>query len=739
MPNSLILKVERALQQSDIGLGKVRIDTKTRLALGLEVEDVIEVIGRKKTTARIFKLPQDDEGKGLIRMCNMLRASAGVSPGDKVEIRKAAPVPASKIVLAPSVTEGMRLRFGEGIEEFIKRGLNERPLVKGDIILIPGVGLSGQIPFVVVSTSPKDVVMVTRNTSLEVKEEAVQENELAITNIAYEDIGGLGDELQRVREIIELPLKHPELFRRLGITPPKGVLLYGPPGTGKTLIAKAVANEAGANFFSIQGPEIMSKYYGQSEEKLREKFDEAEKNSPSVIFIDELDSIAPKRDEVSGEVERRVVAQLLTLMDGLSTRGNVIVIAATNREASVDEALRRPGRFDREIEIGVPDRNGRKEILEIHSRGMPIAGDQISKSRMLDEFASVTHGFVGADLAALCREAAMRALRRYLPDFDLDQPIPAEVIEKMEVTRDDFRDALKDVEPSAMREFLVEIPQITWGDIGGLDDVKRTLKEAVELPLKDPDSFKRLGIQPPRGILLYGPPGTGKTLLAKAVANESEANFISIKGPEVMSKWVGESEKAVRLVFKKAKQVAPSIVFFDEIDAIAPQRGSSQDSGVTERVVNQILTSMDGLQSMEGVVVLGATNRPDIMDRALLRTGRFDRLVYVGAPDRESRKSIFAVHTKCMPLKGVDIGWLADSTDGYVGADIEGVCREAAMVALRDNPKAKEVRKQHFEAALKLVKPTAGKETIKYYEAIRESLESGAVERSKMEGPAYYA
>jgi transitional endoplasmic reticulum ATPase len=739
MPNSLILKVERALQQSDVGLGKVRIDTKTRLALGLEVEDVIEVIGKKKTAARIYKLPQDDEGKGLIRMCNLLRQSAGVSPGDKVEIKKAVLAPASKVVLAPSVTEGTRLRFGEGIEEFIKRGLDKRPMVKGDILLIPGVGLSGQIPFMVVSTSPKDVVMMTRNTTLEVKEEAVQEDELVATNVAYEDVGGLGDELQRVREIIELPLKHPELFRRLGITPPKGVLLYGPPGTGKTLIAKAVANEAGASFYSIQGPEIMSKYYGQSEEKLREKFDEAEKNAPSVIFIDELDSIAPKRDEVQGEVERRVVAQLLTLMDGLSARGNVIVIAATNREASIDEALRRPGRFDREIEIGVPDRGGRKEILEIHTRGMPIAGDDISKSRLLDEFASVTHGFVGADLAALGREAAMRALRRYLPEFDLDQPIPAEVIEKMEVTRDDFREALKDVEPSAMREFLVEVPQVTWDDVGGLDDIKRTLREAVELPLKDPDSFKRLGIRPPRGVLMYGPPGTGKTLLAKAVANESEANFIAIKGPEVMSKWVGESEKAVRQIFKKAKQVAPCIVFLDEIDAIAPARGSTQDSGATERVVNQILTSMDGMQSLEGVVVIGATNRPDIMDKALLRSGRFDRLVFVGAPDRESRRSIFKVHTKPMPLKNVDIDWLADSTDGYVGADIEGVCREAAMAALRENPKAKEIRKTHFEEALKSVRPTAGKETIKYYEAIRESLESGADERKKKDAPAYYA
>jgi len=738
MPNSIILKVERALNQSDIGLGRVRMDTKSRMALGLEIEDAVEIIGTKHTVARVFKLLMDDEGKGLVRMCNMLRQSAGVSPGDKVEVRKAKMSPANKIVLAPLVSQGTKVRFGEGIEEFIKRGLGARPMVKGDILLIPGVGLSGNIPFLVVSTSPKDIVVMSRGTTLELKDGAASAEEQVISNIAYEDIGGLRDELQRVREMIELPLRHPELFRRLGITPPKGVLLYGPPGTGKTLIAKAVANEAGASFYSIQGPEIISKYYGQSEEKLREKFDEAEKNAPSVIFIDELDSIAPKRDEVQGEVERRVVAQLLTLMDGLSSRGNVIVIAATNREDSIDGALRRPGRFDREIEIGVPDRIGRKEIMEIHTRGMPIAGDDISRSRLLDEFAAVTHGFVGADLAALGREAAMKALRRYLPELDLDQPIPTEIVERMEVTRDDFKDALKEVEPSAMREVLVEIPLTTWDDVGGLEEAKRSLKEAVELPIKQPEAFVRLGIKPPRGILLYGPPGTGKTLLARAVANESEANFISIKGPEVMSKWVGESEKAVRLIFKKAKQVAPSIVFLDEIDALVPARGSSHDSGATERVVNQILTSLDGLESMEGVVIIGATNRPDIMDKALLRTGRFDRLVFVGPPDRDARLAIFKVHTNSMPLKNVDLDWLADSTDGYVGADILGVCREAGMIALRENIECKEVKRSHFEAALKIVKASATKETIKYYDAIREALESGAADRKKQDGPAYF-
>ncbi|KYK26208.1 MAG: ATPase [Candidatus Proteinoplasmatales archaeon SG8-5] len=739
MAKSVTLKVERAQSQSDVGLGKARIDTKTRLALGIEVGDVIEVTGKKTTAAKVYRLLQEDEGKGLIRMGNLLRQSAGVNPGDKVEVKKAEVKRASKITLAPSISQGMRLRFGEGIEEFIKRALGQRAMVKGDTIMVPGVGLSGNLPFLVVNTSPKGVVIVDEGTTFEVKEEPVSEAEVFTTAVNYEDIGGLQDELQRVREMIELPLRHPELFERLGIDPPKGVLLYGPPGTGKTLIAKAVANEAGANFYSIQGPEIMSKYYGQSEEKLREKFDEAEKNAPSVVFIDELDSIAPKRDEVQGEVERRVVAQLLTLMDGLSGRGNVIVIAATNREDSIDPALRRPGRFDREIEIGVPDKDGRKEILEIHTRGMPIQGDDTSRSRMLDEFAGITYGFVGADLAALARESAMKALRRYIPEFDLDQPIPTEVIEKMEVTRDDFREALKEVEPSAMREVLVEVPNIKWDDIGGLEDVKLILREAVELPLKEPEAFKRIGITPPRGVLLYGPPGTGKTLLAKAVANESDANFISIKGPEVMSKWVGESEKAVRLIFKKAKQVSPSIVFLDELDAIAPARGTSHDSGATERVVNQILTSIDGLESLEGVVVIGATNRPDIIDHALLRTGRFDRLVFVGVPDLEARKSIFRVHTRNMPLKDVSIDWLAGESDGFVGADIEGVCREAGMIALRENIKAKQIKKSHFEEAFKAVRPSATKETIKYYESIQEALESGVARKAPKDGPGYYA
>ncbi len=572
------------------------------------------------------------------------------------------------------------------------------------------------------------------------KEEPIKEGEVLAPTITYEDIGGLHEELMRVREMIELPLKHPELFERLGIDPPKGVLLYGPPGTGKTLIAKAVANEAGANFYSIQGPEIMSKYYGQSEERLREKFEEAQKNAPSVLFIDELDSIAPRREEVTGEVERRVVAQLLTLMDGLSGRGQVIVIGATNREDAIDPALRRPGRFDREIEIGVPDREGRKEILQIHTRGMPFEGSEEDRDALLEGLANITHGFVGADLAALAREAAMKALRRYLPEIDLDQPIPAEILEKMRVIKEDFREALKEVEPSALREVLVEIPRVGWEDVGGLHDVKNQLVEAVEMPIKDPDSFRRMGITPPRGILLYGPPGTGKTLLAKAVATESEANFISIKGPEVMSKWVGESEKAIRQIFKKAKQVAPCVVFLDEIDALTPRRGAVMgDSGVSERLVNQLLTSLDGLETMEGVVTIGATNRPDMLDPALLRPGRFDRLVMIPVPDEEARLEILGVHTRNMPLDtDVKLEELATELEGYVGADLAALCREAAMHALRENRDAVLVQAKHFSSARGTVFPSVDEDTVKLYEQIGEDLQKRAARKPREEVLGYY-
>lgn len=735
MTDKVVLKVAEA-PQSDVGLGRARVDTKTRMALGLDVGEIVEIIGKKSTAAKIFRVMQEDEGKGIIRIDGLVRRNVGCSIGDRVEAKKAEVLTAERVTIAPIISEGHRISFGQGIENFAKRGLLKRPLMKGDVVIVPGIALmGGALPFMVVKTSPKGVVQINDETIIEMKEEPVREGEVLTPAVTYEDIGGLKEALLKVREMIELPLKHPELFERLGIDPPKGVLLYGPPGTGKTLIAKAVANEAGANFYSIQGPEIMSKYYGQSEERLREKFDEAQKNAPSVLFIDELDSIAPRREEVTGEVERRVVAQLLTLMDGLTGRGQVIVIAATNREEAIDPALRRGGRFDREIEIGVPDRIGRKEIMQIHSRGMPIEGNEEDRENLLTELANVTHGFVGADLAALAREAAMRTLRRYLPDIDLEKPIPSEILEKMRVTPGDFKEALKEVEPSAMREVLVEIPHTTWDDVGGLEDLKAKLKEAVEMPLKDPESFKRMGITPPRGILLYGAPGTGKTLIAKAVATESESNFISIKGPEVMSKWVGESEKAVRMIFKKARQVAPCIVFLDEIDAIAHRRGGGEgDSGVTERVVNQLLTSMDGLESREGVLVIAATNRPDMVDPALLRAGRFDKLILVPVPDERTRLEILKVHTKNMPLDGdVSIGELAKEIEGYTGADIEGLCREAALSALRENRKAKKVSMKHFEEAKKSVHPSMDEETARVYERMGQEMEKGISKKEREE------
>ncbi len=740
MAERVVLKVAEA-PQSDVGLGRARVDTKTRMALGVDVGEIIEVIGKKSTAAKLFRTMQEDEGKGIIRVDGLVRRNLQVSIGDKVEVRKADVQLSQRITIAPIISEGHKISFGQGIENFVKRGLLKRPVVKGDVVIVPGIALmGGALPFMVIRTMPRGIVQISDETIIEMKEEPIKEGEVLTPTVTYEDIGGLREELLRVREMIELPLKHPELFERLGIDPPKGVLLYGPPGTGKTLIAKAVANEAGANFYSIQGPEIMSKYYGQSEERLRERFEEAQKNSPSVLFIDELDSIAPKREEVTGEVERRVVAQLLTLMDGLSGRGQVIVIGATNREDAIDPALRRPGRFDREIEIGVPDREGRKEVLLIHSRGMPIEGTEEERDELLSSLAAITHGFVGADLAALAREAAMKALRRYLPDIDLDRPIPAEVLEKMRVTPQDFREALKEVEPSALREVLVEVPRVRWNDVGGLEEIKTQLIEAVEMPIKEPESFKRMGIKPPRGILLYGPPGTGKTLIAKAVATESEANFISIKGPEVMSKWVGESEKAIRQIYKKAKQVAPCIVFLDEIDSLAPRRGGlMNDSGVSERLVNQLLTSLDGMETMEGVVTVAATNRPDMLDPALMRPGRFDRLLLVPVPDRRTRLEILKVHTREMPLEAdVSVDELADELEGYVGADVEALCREAAMIALRENKKAAKVGMKHFMEARKVVRPSVDDETVKFYDRIGEDLAKRGTARRKEEVLGYY-
>ncbi|MEE9224256.1 MAG: CDC48 family AAA ATPase [Thermoplasmata archaeon] len=724
MPDSVELRVAEA-PQSDVGLGRARVDTQTRMSLNIDIGETVEISGKNVTAAKLFRVMQEDEGKNLIRIDGLVRRNVGVSIGDKVRIKKADVSEAERITIAPIISEGHKISFGQGIENFVRRGLLKRPMSKGDIVIIPGIAImGGALPFLVTKIVPKGIVQIVDDTVIEMKEEPVREAEMITSTVSYEDIGGLDDELLRVREMIELPLKHPELFERLGIDPPKGVLLYGPPGTGKTLIAKAVASEAGASFFSIQGPEIMSKYYGASEERLREKFEEAEKSAPSVIFIDELDSIAPRREEVSGEVERRVVAQLLTLMDGLSARGDLIVIAATNREDAIDPALRRGGRFDREIEIGVPDRKGRLKILQIHTRGMPFEGEEKDRDELLMDLANITYGFVGADLAALAREAAMKALRRYLPEIDLDQPIPAEILEKIRVTKDDFKNALKEVEPSAMRELLVEIPRVKWEDVGGLADVKEKLKEMVEMPLTDPESFEEMGITPPRGVLLYGPPGCGKTLIAKALANESKANFITVKGPEVISKWVGESEKAIRIIFKKAKQVSPAIIFLDEIDAIARMRGGiSGDSGVTERVVNQLLTSMDGLESLEGVVVLGATNRPDMLDPALLRAGRFDRLLLIPVPDRDARLEILRVHTKKMPLKkDIHLEELADELEGYSGADIQSLCREAGVLAMKEKKKKKQVTLEHFHEAQKSVRRSIDPETNKFYETIGQMI-----------------
>jgi len=732
--NEISLKVSEAFQQ-DVGYGRARIDNQTRMELDLSIGDVIEIEGMKKTASVVWRAHPTDEGKRIIRIDNLTRKNCGTGLGDTLIIRKSNVQSANTVTLAPLISKGQQIQFGSGIETLIKKGLLKRPLSKGDHMIVPGIALFGSaLPFAIINTNPTGIVIINEETLIKVKEEAAKTMEPEGPVVSYEDIGGLKGELEKVKEMIQLPIKHPTIFNRLGIDPPKGVLLHGPPGTGKTLIAKAVANESGASFYTINGPEIMSKFYGQSEENLRKIFDEAEKNAPSIIFIDEIDAIAGKRSETHGEVEKRVVSQLLTLMDGLKGRGKLIVIGATNIPDSLDPALRRPGRFDREIGIDAPDKDGRKEILQIHTRGMPK-----SKEVKLDNIADRTYGYVGADLAALARESAMNALRRYLPEIDLDKPIPVEILEKMEVTIDDFKNAQRGIEPSAMREFFVEIPTVTWNDVGGLDDVKQNLKESVEWPLSQPEVFKRLGISPPRGILLYGPPGTGKTLLAKAVANESDANFISIKGPEVMSKWVGESEKAVRELFKKAKQVSPSIVFLDELDSIAPRRGAYSGSHVTESVVNQLLTSIDGLESMEGVVIIGATNRPDIIDQSLLRPGRFDRLILTPAPDTKTREEILKIHTKNMPLgSNVNLKDIAEKTNGFSGADIEALCREAAMIALRDNIKAKKIGFNYFESALNIVRASLTDDLIKYYEKIAIELGKGIAKKDKRDKDIQY-
>ena len=707
----------------DVGRGIARIDPRVMEDLNLTPGDVIEISGKRRTAAICWPGYAEDSGRGIIRIDGYIRRNAGVSIDEKVTIRRIEAKNAEKIVLAP--TELLRI---EGAEEYLAQILEGKVVTRGDYVPL---GIMGRtIDLVIVNVQPPaPAVIITRSTEISMGEKpAAMARE--VPRVTYEDIGGLKEEIRKIREMVELPLKYPELFERLGVEAPKGVLLYGPPGTGKTLLAKAVANETNAAFFSISGPEIMSKYYGESEERLREIFRQAEESAPSIIFIDELDAIAPKREEVTGEVEKRVVAQLLALMDGLRPRGRVVVIGATNRPNAIDPALRRPGRFDREIEIGVPNKQGRLEILQIHTRSMPLAEDVD-----LEKIASITHGFVGADLAALCKEAAMRALRRILPEIDFEKDtIPAEILNKITVTMNDFMEALKDVEPSAMREVLVEVPNVKWEDIGGLHDVKLELQEAVEWPLKYPEVFEHMDARPPKGILLYGPPGTGKTLLAKAVANESEANFISIKGPEVLSKWVGESERAIREVFRKAKQAAPSIIFFDEIDAIAPIRGGGYgDSGVTERVISQLLTEMDGIEELRGVVVIAATNRPDIVDPALLRPGRFDKLLYVPLPDFDARKEILKIHLRKKPLaEDIDIDDLARRTEGYTGADLAAICNTAVMLAIREHimgnkgadktgEKLKELKvyKRHFEEALKKVKPMSQRE-LEMYKRISE-------------------
>jgi transitional endoplasmic reticulum ATPase len=711
----------------DVGRGIARLDPRVMEALGINTGDVVMIEGSKVTAAIAWPSYSSDYGKNLIRIDGYTRRNAGVAIDDTVKVWKGVAKPAKKVVFAP--TEPIQLLGGE---QYLKRLLEGRPLVRGDRVTINVFG--SLIDLVVTAVNPvADAVIVSADTEIEISEKPVTE-ERKVPRVTYEDIGGLKDAIQKIREMVELPLRHPELFRHLGIDPPKGVLLYGPPGTGKTLLAKAVANESNAHFISISGPEIMSKYYGESEKRLREIFEEAEKNAPSIIFIDELDSIAPNRNEVTGEVERRVVAQLLALMDGLKGRGEVIVIGATNRPEAIDPALRRPGRFDREIEIGVPDREGRKEILLIHTRNMPLSDVD------LDRLADITHGFVGADLAALVREAAMAALRRVLPKIDLDaESIPLEVLEELKVTNEDFFEALKLVQPSALREISIEIPNVTWDDVGGLEDVKRELREIIELPLKNPDAFRRMGIDPPRGVLLYGPPGCGKTLIAKAVANESEANFISVKGPELLSKWVGESEKAVRMIFRKARQVTPAIVFIDEIDSLFPRRGVHADSGVSERVVSQMLTEIDGIHPLRDVVVIGATNRPDLIDPALLRPGRLERLVYVGPPDFQSRYQILKVLTRKVPLaRDVDLRSIALMTERYSGADLAALVREAAMSALREDINAERVEPRHFEIAMSRVKPSLTDEILKYFEEIKKTLRAVTIPEERKEETYVY-
>lgn len=738
--NQAKLKVVEALQD-DVHKGVARIDPQLMRDMGLIRGEIISITGGRETLAIVDRAYPADVGENIIRIDGLLRKNARTGVGEQVMVKKANAKPAARVTIAP-VQQGIMVQADP---EMLRNGLLGRPIIKGDIISLGGVhrrrdlmsegfpdifgdmqdlfssqGFPGfqQIRFAVISTSPNQPCFINEHTEVTLNPKAVEISEDAIPDIAYEDIGGLEEEIKKIREMVELPLKHPEIFEKLGIDPPKGVLLHGPPGTGKTLLAKAVANESEANFILLNGPEVMSKFYGESEKKIRDIFEDAEKNAPSIVFFDEIDAIAPKREDVQGEVERRVVSQLLSMMDGLKSRGKVVVIGATNRVNSVDPALRRPGRFDREIEISVPGKQGRLDILKIHTRNMPLA-----KNVNLNMLAGKTHGFVGADLSALTKEAAMNVLRKMLPVLKLEEeePIPPEVLDKAIIKAEDFEESLKVVRPSAMREVFVETPNIGWEDIGGMEQTKQELKEAVEWPISNPEGFARLGIRAPRGILLYGPPGTGKTLLAKAVAKESEANFIHIKGPSLLSMWVGKSEEGVRKVFERARQVAPCIVFFDEIDALAGKRGIETGTKVTERVLNQLLSEIDGLEGLKDVTVIGATNRPDMLDPALLRPGRFDRIILADVPDEESRMKIFQVHTRNTPLeKEVSLNKLVKQTEGFVGADIESLVREAALNALRKDNTAKTVTKKDFDDALSKVKPSVSHETAQRYKKIED-------------------
>lgn len=693
--SELSLKVTEALPK-DVGRGVARIDPEILEKLKAESGDVLEITGKESTIAKAMPVFRDLRGKGLIQIDGLTRNNAGTGIGEKVHVRKVSCKVANKVILSPVVTGGV------GDSKFVGRLLEGLPIVAGDRVRATMFGSRFQ-DFTVVDTVPTGPVVISPQTLVIIEEKGAK---ITRARVSYEDVGGLGKGIQKVREMIELPLRHPQIFEKLGIDPPKGLLLHGPPGTGKTLIARAVANETNANFYSVSGPEIIHKFYGESEAKLRNLFEEARKNAPSIIFLDEIDAIAPKREQVTGEVEKRVVAQLLALMDGLTERGQVIVLGATNIPHALDPALRRPGRFDRELEIGIPDSKGRLEILEIHTRGMPLTDDVD-----LRKLAQITHGFVGADLEALCREAAMNSIRRIIPkiEFELEH-IPYELLQELNVTMEDFLSAQAEIEPTAMREFFVDIPNVTWDQVGGLADVKKELDEAVVWPMTYADLYDFANVKPPKGVLLYGPPGTGKTLLAKALATESKVNFISIKGPALMSKYVGESERSIREVFKRARQAAPCILFFDEMDAIAPARGGGGDSHVSERVISQLLTEIDGTEELKGVFILGATNRKDIIDPALLRPGRIDMLIEIPPPEEDARLEIFKVHTKGKPLaKDVNLEVLAAETEGLVGADIEFVCRKATLAAISEfvekgggDPKRLKISAREFKAALKV-------------------------------------